>query len=78
MLDEWPWVPPFIEIEASSKELVQDLAAKLNLNWQDAQFGGVTPVYADAYNISSEEFESLDLSMQFEVDPPEVLTKYTY
>lgn len=65
MLDEWPWVKPFIEIEAPTEQAVKVMSAKLNLNWQEAQFGGVTPVYLAEYDITQQEFEALDLSMKF-------------
>ena len=77
MLDEWPWVPTYIEIEAGTEEKVKDVASKLGLNWSDAVFGAVTPVYATHYGISGPEFESLELSMKFNDSPPEQLTKYS-
>lgn len=75
MLDEWPWVPSFIEIEAPTEAEVQDLARKLNLKWKDARFGGVTPVYTEAYSLSAQEFEALEISMQFGSPVPRELTK---
>ena len=77
MLDEWPWVPTYIEIEAGTEEKVKDVASKLGLNWSDAVFGAVTPVYATHYGISGPEFESLEISMRFNDSPPEQLTKYS-
>lgn len=74
MLDEWPWVPPFIEIEAPSEQQVKDLAQQLGLGWSDARFGGVTPVYIAEYKITKEAFESLELSMRFGEPVPEALT----
>jgi len=73
MLDEWPWAPSFIEIEAGSEAEVKDVADHLNLNWPDAKFGGITPVYMDAYKLTREEFESLELSMKFNQPVPGVL-----
>ncbi|MFO0971283.1 MAG: class IV adenylate cyclase [Candidatus Saccharimonadales bacterium] len=75
MLDEWPWVPPFIEIEAPSEEIVRNLAKQLGLNWDKAKFGGVTPVYMAEYAIGKEEFESAELSMQFEQPIPAILKR---
>lgn len=74
MLDEWPWVPPFIEIEAPTEAEVQYVAGKLGLPWKDAIFGGVTPVYTDEYGITAGEFESLELSMMFGAPIPEQLS----
>lgn len=75
MLDEWPWVPPFIEIEGRSESEVKELALQLNLKWEDARFGGVTPVYAEHYGIDPSAFEALELSMKFDEPVPESLKK---
>ena len=75
MLDEWPWVKPYIEIEAPTEDLVKNLANKLNLNWVDAKFGGVTPVYVAQYDISAEQFEAIDVPMKFDLPIPEYLIK---
>lgn len=75
MLDEWPWVKPFIEIEAPSEVEVKDFATKLNLDLNEAKFGGVNPVYVAEYNITTEEFIALELSMKFTEPIPKALTK---
>lgn len=73
MLDEWPWVPTFIEVEAGSEVEVKEVAKRLELSWSDAKFGGITPVYMAAYKLTREEFESLELSMKFDQPVPSVL-----
>ena len=73
MLDQWPWVKPFIEIEAPSEEAVKKMAHALELDWTKAKFGGVTPVYVAEYNLTHDEFESLDLSMNFNLPCPKEL-----
>jgi adenylate cyclase class 2 len=45
VIDEWPWLKPMIEIEASSEQDVQATAEKLGFNWNDAVFGSVDVVY---------------------------------
>ena len=49
MLDEWPWLNPYIEIEGPSETSVRDLAAKLGFSWADAVFGSVTNAYLAQY-----------------------------
>lgn len=49
MLDEWPWLNPYIEIEAPSENSVKELAEKLDLDWGDAVFGGVANIYRHQY-----------------------------
>jgi adenylate cyclase class 2 len=45
MIDEWPWAPPFVEIEGPSEEAVRKVTSELGLDWKDAAFGGVAAVY---------------------------------
>jgi adenylate cyclase class 2 len=45
VIDEWPWLNPSLEIEASSVELVQDVASQLGLKWDDAIFGSIDILY---------------------------------
>lgn len=45
VLDEWPWIPPFIEIEGHAKQDVQQVAEQLGLSWEQAVFGSVTNAY---------------------------------
>lgn len=59
MLDEWPWVKPFIEIEAPEKRPVMDFATKLGLDWDKAIFDTVEPVYYNEYNITREQIHAL-------------------
>ena len=49
MLDEWPWLAPYIEIEGSTEESVRATAATLGFNWNDAIFGGVANAYRVQY-----------------------------
>lgn len=70
MLDEWPWAPPFIEIEAPTEGEVKELAQSLALDWKVAKFGGVTPVYTAEYNLSEAQFEALDIPIKFDQPAP--------
>lgn len=45
VLDEWPWIPTYIEIEGESEEAVRDVAEKLGLDWSVALHGGVDIIY---------------------------------
>ncbi|MBP6038033.1 MAG: class IV adenylate cyclase [Candidatus Saccharimonas sp.] len=52
VIDEWPWMPPYIEIEGSSEGAVKSAAEKLGYNWGDAVFGGADVIYQRLYNMS--------------------------
>ena len=45
VIDEWPWIAPYIEIEAASEEIVRSVATKLGFDWNDAVFGSVDVIY---------------------------------
>jgi adenylate cyclase class 2 len=49
VLDEWPWLNPYIEIEGTSEQEVKRVAKQLSYNWKDAIFGSVTSAYQVQY-----------------------------
>lgn len=49
VIDEWPWLEPYIEIEGKSESIVKQAAEKLLLNWQHAVFGDVMVAYRATY-----------------------------
>lgn len=49
VIDEWPWIQPFIEIEGSSEQAVKDTAKKLGFDWNDAAFGDIMTAYRAEY-----------------------------
>lgn len=49
VLDEWPWLKPYIEVEGSTEEGVQVVARQLGFDWADAVFGKVTSAYQVQY-----------------------------
>jgi adenylate cyclase, class 2 len=49
VLDEWPWLNPYIEIEGKSEDDVKNAATKLGFNWNDAVFGSTTVAYQAQY-----------------------------
>lgn len=49
VLDEWPWLNPYIEIEGHSEEEVKQIAGQLGFDWSNAIFGSVTAAYQVQY-----------------------------
>ena len=49
VLDEWPWLKPYIEIEGGSEADLQTAAAELGLDWKMAVFGDVMVAYRAEY-----------------------------
>ena len=50
VLDEWPWLNPYIEIEGSDEASIQQVAAELGFDWRDALFETVDTVYQQQYS----------------------------
>lgn len=72
VLDEWPWVPPMMEIEGPTEEAVRAIAAKLDLDWKDAVFGDVTNAYLVEYDIDRDKIAKNDL-IKFDMPIPDWL-----
>lgn len=49
VIDEWPWINPYIEIEAATEGIVRSVADKLGFSWDDAVFGSVDVIYNKEY-----------------------------
>lgn len=49
VLDEWPWLNPYIEIEGSSEKHVKEVTIMLGLSWYEAVFGDVMAAYRAQY-----------------------------
>lgn len=49
VIDEWPWINPYIEIEGDSEEAVRAAAGELGYDWKAAVFGSVDVIYNQEY-----------------------------
>jgi adenylate cyclase class 2 len=49
VIDEWPWLNPYIEIEGESEADVRTAAEKLGLSWSNALFGHIDALYEMQY-----------------------------
>jgi hypothetical protein len=49
VIDKWPWLAPYIEIEANNEHIVRKIAEALGLSWGDAIFGDVMAAYRVQY-----------------------------
>jgi len=76
MLDEWPWLKPYIELEGPDIVALQHLAILLNLNWEDGVFGDVMVAYRAQYPYLKEHETVGSLpEVLFNTPPPVFLTK---
>jgi adenylate cyclase class 2 len=70
-LDEWPWLPPFVEIEAENKDKLKTVAESLGFTMSSAMHGSADFVYAKYYSVTTDEV-NLWSEIKF-VDVPEWL-----
>jgi adenylate cyclase, class 2 len=61
MLDEWPWIPPFIEIEGPDEASVQALAKKLGFSWEAAVFDSTDGVYQRYYDVARTKISTVPI-----------------
>lgn len=74
VIDEWPWLKPYIEIEAASEDEVREVAEKIGFKWQNAAFGGIMAAYRAEYPHLSEKDTVGNLAeVRFGADLPDML-----
>lgn len=49
VIDEWPWLRPYMEVEGHSEDHVKEVAARLGFKWEDAVFGDIMAAYRKQY-----------------------------
>ena len=57
-LDEWPWVRPFVEIEAPNAEVLYAVAEKLGFSTKEALHGSVEIMYLREYDVTEKEVDA--------------------
>ncbi|PLX24570.1 adenylyl cyclase [Candidatus Parcubacteria bacterium] len=69
-IDEWPFLEPFVEIEAKDEKIVRAVAKKLGFDYSAALFGSVDFQYAEKYNISLEQINEQTPHITFDMKNP--------
>ena len=74
VLDEWPWLRPYIEVEGPSEESVRSASGKLGFDWdRDAQFGDIMVAYrADYPHLGEHDMISSLPEVRFDTSLPEM------
>ncbi|HEY8992446.1 MAG TPA: CYTH domain-containing protein [Candidatus Microsaccharimonas sp.] len=76
VLDVWPWLNPYIEIEGQSEHDVKSVATILGLEWSEAVFGDVMEAYRVQYpNIGPNDTVGNVPEVKFGNPLPEFLKK---
>lgn len=75
MIDEWPWLKPYAEIEGKSEAAIREAAESLGLDWVDGVFGDVMVAYRAEYpHLGENDTVATIASVRFGDSLPELLT----
>ena len=69
MIDEWPFLEPFIEIEGKSEEEVKKVSEKLGFDYSKALFSAASMLYQRKYNIKDDRINTEPLII-FDMENP--------
>lgn len=72
VIDEWPWLKPYIEIEGESEVGIKAAAQKLGLSWDDVSFGHIDSLYEMQYEFQDGIRGVIDLpEVRFDAPVPD-------
>lgn len=69
-IDEWPFLPPFVEVEGGSEELVKIVSEKIGFDYAQAKFCAVDTLYSERYQIAPERINNQTPNIVFEMNNP--------
>jgi adenylate cyclase, class 2 len=62
MLDEWPWVPPYVEIEGPKETSVRSVSKKLGFDYNTAIFDSADGVYQKYFDVTRTEISTVPIA----------------
>lgn len=76
VIDEWPWIKPYIEVEGPTKDVIMEVSKKLGFDWdKDAVFGSIILAYKNEYPlVEGERFAKLP-KVAFDIPIPKWFTE---
>jgi adenylate cyclase class 2 len=69
-IDEWPFLEPFVEVEAETEERVREVSALLGFDYDQALFCSVDVLYSAKYGVSKEVINNQISEISFESQNP--------
>ena len=72
VIDKWPWLAPYIEIEGGSIAAVRSVSEELGFSMNDAIYGTVFDVYTKFFDVTNREFHSIT-EIRFDLPMPDLL-----
>ena len=69
MIDEWPFLEPFVEVEGKSEEEVRKVSEKVGFDYSKALFSNSALLYQKKYNISNNKI-NVEPLVVFDMENP--------
>ncbi|MDQ3065057.1 MAG: CYTH domain-containing protein [bacterium] len=61
MLDEWPWIPAYVEVEGSSEASVRKVSNILGFYYENAVFDSTDGIYQNYFDITRTEISTIPI-----------------
>ena len=61
MLDEWPWVPPYAEVEGPDEQAVRAVSQTLGLDYGAAVFDSTDAIYRSYFDVTRTEISTVPI-----------------
>lgn len=62
MLDEWPWIPPYVEVEGPNESAVRAVAERLGFDWSQAEIDSADGVYQRYFDVTRTEISTCKIA----------------
>lgn len=69
VIDTWPGLKPYIEIESTSEARVRSVAESLGLSWNARRITSVIEIYAEIYHLTNKTVKELISHLTFDKNP---------
>lgn len=70
MIDWWPFLEPFVEIEGKNESDVRNISEKFGFDWKDAVFDGAAYFYSKKYGLSKDVINNQTPKILFDMENP--------
>ena len=70
VIDEWPFLEPFVEVEGSSEESVKKVSEQLGFVYTTALFDSVDAQYSTKYGLTIDDINQRTPKIVFEMENP--------
>ena len=70
MIDEWPFLEPYVEIESENEDAVREVAEKLGFDYSKAMFCSTGKIYADRYHVDERIIHDYISKITFDMKNP--------